>query len=523
MLKNWLTYIVFIFCVMSCTSPNSEVVTTNSSNKNWWGGVINDGDKMPLQSGYTANLIGNNYGNQIQPLLLSDEGDVVWSEGAFGFEVKDHNIVITEKEEEVIFEKGGNSLREAFQFASKKYFPTTGEMPDELLFSQPQYNTWIELMYDQNQKDILKYAQAIIDNGMPPGVLMIDDNWQENYGKWDFHPGRFPDPKAMMKELHQMGFKVMVWVCPFVSADSDVYRALRDEELLLKNKEGQAAIIRWWNGASGLLDLSHPKAVKWFKEQLTYLQTEYGVDGFKLDAGDTEFYENVVSHQPTSANEHTRLFALIGLDFPLNEYRANWKTGGKPIANRLRDKNHDWADLKKLVPNMIMEGLMGYTYACPDMIGGGEFKSFLSLETIDQELIVRSAQCHALMPMMQFSVAPWRILDKQHLDVVLASVKLRERFREYIVKEARNSATTGEPILRSMEYNFPRVGFAKVSNQFFIGEKLLVVPVMEKGIKEVEIILPDGTWKGFDGKTYQGNQTIKTEVTLETLPFFEKI
>ncbi len=51
-------------------------------------------------------------------------------------------------------------------------------------------------MYDQNQRDVLKYAHAIVDNGLPPGVLMIDDNWQEDYGKWTFHPGRFPDPKA---------------------------------------------------------------------------------------------------------------------------------------------------------------------------------------------------------------------------------------------------------------------------------------------------------------------------------------
>ena len=56
-------------------------------------------------------------------------------------------------------------------------------MPPELFFSVPQYNTWIELTYNQNQKDILRYARAIVDNGMPPGIIMIDDNWQEDYGK----------------------------------------------------------------------------------------------------------------------------------------------------------------------------------------------------------------------------------------------------------------------------------------------------------------------------------------------------
>ena len=40
---------------------------------------------------------------------------------------------------------------------------------------------------------------------------------------------------------------------------------------------------------------------------------------------------------------------------------------------------------------------------------GGQFTSFLDDAPIDQELVVRSTQVHALMPMMQFSVAPWRI------------------------------------------------------------------------------------------------------------------
>ncbi|MEZ4763043.1 MAG: hypothetical protein R3C26_07555 [Calditrichia bacterium] len=68
---------------------------------------------------------------------------------------------------------------------SKQYFPPAGKLPDELLFSA-RIQHLDRLMYDQNEADILTYAQAIIDNGFPPGVLMIDDNWQEDYGTWEF-------------------------------------------------------------------------------------------------------------------------------------------------------------------------------------------------------------------------------------------------------------------------------------------------------------------------------------------------
>ena len=100
-----------------------------------------------------------------------------------------------------------------------------------------------------------------------------------------------------------------------------------------------------------------------------------------------------------------------------------WKMGGQPLGERLSDKAHSWTDLRKLIPDMTLEGLMGYPFSCPDMIGGGEFTSFLPGTTIDQELIVRSAQCQALMPMMQFSVAPWRVLDQAHLKAVLKQSK----------------------------------------------------------------------------------------------------
>ena len=48
--------------------------------------------------------------------------------------------------------------------------------------------------------------------------------------------------------------------------------------------------MQWWDGFSNVIDLSNPKGVAWFKNQLDYLVEEYGVDGFKLDGGDAPHY-----------------------------------------------------------------------------------------------------------------------------------------------------------------------------------------------------------------------------------------
>jgi alpha-glucosidase len=519
---------------------NSVLFAQNSkSEKLWWAGIISDGQLMPIAQPYEANTINNTYGNQVQPLLLSNQGDLIWSEEPFKFKVEGNEVTIIQSSGEIIRTKPGTTLRSAYLFASETYFPPQGILPDELLFSVPQYNTWIELMYDQNQKDILKYAHDLIDNGFPPGVLMIDDNWQEDYGKWNFHPGRFPDPKGMMNELHKMGFKIMVWVCPFVSPDCDVYRELASKGAFLLNDLGlkqdntmpsvdfrgnaKPEIVSWWNGYSAVLDLSNPIAEMWLKSQLDFLQEEYGVDGFKFDAGDARYYSKGLSKGNVSANEQAALFGKIGLDYPLNEFRAMWKMGGQPLVQRLRDKAHNWNDLEKLVPSMLLQGIMGYYFSCPDLIGGGEFRSFLNDAKIDQELIVRSAQCHALMPMMQFSVAPWRVLDENHFNAVKRSVEIREKFVDYILEEANKTAKSGEPIIRSLEYAYPGNDFGRVNQQFLIGDKLLVAPIIEKGVTEHKVLLPKGKWKAFNGEVYKGNSEISVSVTIDDIPYFEKL
>ena len=66
------------------------------------------------------------------------------------------------------------------------------------------------------------------------------------------------------------------------------------------------AIIKWWNGYSAVLDLTNPAAVQWFNSELDRLVNEFGVDGFKLDAGDPKFYPaDALSKEPVTPNRQS--------------------------------------------------------------------------------------------------------------------------------------------------------------------------------------------------------------------------
>ena len=484
---------VCFFAISAANLSAADLTIPLEPGELWWGGLSVDGSKMPYGTGeFFRNLDGENAGNQAQPLLISNKGRYVWSEQPFSYRFKNGVLTLSSKYAPIDSGRQGSSLKEVLAFVSKKYFPADGKLPEPLMFTQPQYNTWIELMYDQNEADILKYAQSIIDQGYPPGVLMIDDNWQEDYGTWEFSARRFKDPKAMMARLHQLGFKVMLWVVPFVSPDSAVYRDLAKQGLLhLEEGAKRPAIIRWWNGASAMLDLSNPKARQWFDARLRHLTETFGVDGYKFDAGDARFYsEKIAAFQPSNPNEHTTHFARIGLNFPLNEFRASWKMAGLPLAQRLRDKSHNWEDLRELIPGIVAQGLMGYAFTCPDLIGGGEFQSFLNATSVDQELIVRSAQASALMPMMQFSVAPWRVLDKAKADIALKMARLHTQFGPEILRLAQASARSGEPIALPLAYAYPTGGYEQIKDQFLLGPDILVAPVLTKGARSRKIVFP---------------------------------
>jgi alpha-glucosidase len=193
---------------------------------------------------------------------------------------------------------------------------------------------------------------------------------------------------------------------------------------------------------------------------------------------------------------------------------------GLPLAQRLRDKGHEWNDLAKLIPDLLSQSVMGYAYTCPDMIGGGEYRSFLSTEKIDEELVVRSAQVHALMPMMQFSVAPWRILSKDNNKICLEMAKLHEKMGETILNLAKEASKSGEPIVKPMAMSFPKGRFETIKDQFVLGDTIIVAPVIVKAARSRSVVLPEGEWKADDGTIYKGGQTIVIDVPLERLPYF---
>lgn len=505
-------------------SSTHSIATTPG--EGWWGLATNFGHLAPYAAGTAIELRGECQGNQASPVLLSSTGRWVWSPEPFHF---------TRTPDTLLLEGRGNfaegcasgGLRGAYRAVSSGFFPPTGRICDPLLFLAPQYNTWIEMGYTPSQQGVLEYAENVLAHGFAPGVLMIDDGWMRAYGDWRFEQDRFPDPRAMVDRLHALGFKVMIWLIPFVSADIPNFRQLRRDGGLVLGPDRKPVMREWWNGFSGLVDITGGPGRAWFRAQMQRIHDDYGIDGFKLDGGDSNFHRDTdVVVTGVGPNAHTEAFADMAEGWPLNEFRAAWKNGGKPYAQRLRDKRHAWASegLATLIPHAITAGLLGYPFVCLDMIGGGEIDSFRANSArLDIELFVRYAQCAALMPMMQFSAAPWRVLPARERDLCVAAARLHTAWGPRLLAMAQSAACSGEPIVRCMEYQYPGLCPSDTADQYMLGDDVLVAPVVIKSQTNRMVNLPPGRWRDDGGTAHVGPARLEVAAPLERIPHFVRM
>lgn len=506
----------------------------------FWGGSTNYGHEMPLsaKSVYCRDFRGGPP-NQMTTVFISSMGRCVHSDAPFkvfvdagalcfegeGFELKCY----------------GNTLRDAYLGAMRDYFPFEGKALPHEFFKGAQYNTWMEYVYDPTEKGVLEYAHALIDHGYEPGVLIIDEGWHTRYGLWEFDFAKFPDPKAMVDELHALGFVLMLWVTPLVTPDGlGFIKATRlgipadtpdSERLFLRNKEGQPALISWWNGFSAILDLRKECDRRYLGDRLDTLVRDFGVDGFKFDGGSYGMYHpsHVINGSPRDDMNPAalnRAWNDFGAKYRFHEYKDTFNGGGRSMIQRLCDRRHRWDGdgINTVVPSVLLQGLMGYPFICPDMVGGGEWSYNARPDfKADEELFVRMAQASALCPMMQLSWAPWRALSEKNAALVHDAAMLHKRLSGEIVSLADAASVSGEPIVRALEYVDPHMGYAEIKDEFMLGDNILVCPVTTKETYERYVTFPNGRWQSDDGRVFEGRTKKLLQCPIDRLLWFRKI
>lgn len=545
---------LILFALMPLALGAQNVFTTDIApldGECWWGALVNKGyaqpytdfhasdnyyidDKeVPAPSDKPFDLANQSAKSVSAPVLLSNRGRYVWGNHPFAFSFKDGALHIESKFEKIEAVEAGKTLKDAYKAVCAAHFPFDGREPAELMFTKPQFNNWIEtVVLGINQENAEKFVDALHASGFPCGVVMIDGGWQRYHGRRDFNPETFPDAKHLFDKISGYGYKGVLWVAYFLSADSRpeyVNYKPEAQNILVRSKDNpkhDAALVWWWNGISVTMDLTAPAIRQKFTDELRDFANRFGFEGFKFDGGDPEYFRgNALFSEPwMTPADFGHAYAKVGESFPYNEYRAAYNPGGLPIVVRHYDVGHTWESMRAVIPDLLTAGLLGCPYVFADMIGGGLGGSYeIGGPKFSHKMFIRSCQMQALMPMMQFSAAPWRVLTPEECEICRKFAELHVSFGPYIMEQVHLASSTGEPIMRSMEYEYPGCGYERVVSQFMLGPKYIVAPVLSEDDSQT-VYLPKGKWRDDLGKTFKGPRVLHLQnVPLERLPYYEKI
>ena len=392
---------------------------------------------------------------------------------------------------------------------------------------RPIWTTWARYKMHITQAQTLKFAHEILDHQFPFSVMEIDDRWQAAYGDLHFDPVKFPDPRAMVEQLHDLGFRVTLWVPPFFNLDSGLFREGAAHDYFLRHPaSGEPALVHWWQGYGAMLDISNPEARDWWLGGLRRLQADYGIDGFKFDAGESNFVPREFrSAGQLTPNTYADLYvAFVAQNFKWTEVRCGWRSQRQGILFREFDKWSRWgADngLHSVLTQALHLGLIGYPFVLPDIIGGNAYAG----ENPDGELMVRWTQLTALLPCMQFSVAPWDY-GLEVSEICCRYAHLHEELAPVLEKCVAQVLADGAPMVRPLFWQAPGDPETySINDQFLLGDRLMAAPVLQQGQRERHVYFPAGHWRDYGtGEEHVGPKHVeKYAAPLETMPLFERV
>ena len=410
--------------------------------------------------------------------------------------------------------------------------PFSVKAPPDGFFAKPQFTTRYECaIRDADQGTVETFFDEIGANGFPCGVFAVECDWATYPGSMTFDSKAFPDPVALFGKIRGKGSLPLVSVSCFISPDSRQFRRFRYDpegggrDYILCGKDGkEPAIVKWKGGFSAVWDVGNPMAFGFFLDRLTSLSDRCKVEGFVFEALDEKKLSDCrFSSQGMTPSAFVRSYSRFARFFP-----ASMHDGVLPdvtyVPIRLSARRHTWNDLKMIIPEMLERSREGTYYCVPDGVGGSDVSAIRPgrEDHVDQNLFVRWCALQALMPVMQFARAPWRGLSPENVAICREFVRLHASLSPYILELVRNSVAREVPVVRSMDAVFPGKGFDRPLQQFMLGAKYLVAPVVSRD-GSVTVEFPEGTWIDPRGMTIEGPKSLTLEkVPLSFLPYFER-
>lgn len=438
----------------------------------------------------------------------------------------------------------------------ERYTEVTGRVP-----MMPEYamGFWQSKLRYVTQDQVLEVAREYKKRKLPLDVIVIDFFHWKKQGDWSFDNDYFPNPKAMIDELKDMGIETVVSVWPTVEKESVNYKEMNDKGYLIRTDRGVQTTMEFLVPTVPF-DATNPEARKFVFDKCKENYCSLGIKNFWLDVAEPECavydFDNMRYYKGSNlqiGNIYPAMYAKTfydglkstGVNDVISLIRCAWAGSQKYGALVWSgDVGTTFKDLKNQITaglNMSLAGLSWFTTDIGGFHGGDPenedyrevFARWFEYGCFCPVMRVHGDR-HPRQPMVGLT-GGGMCCSGGHNEVYSYGdrvykicrhyLDLRVKLKPYIKEIMKEAHKKGTPVMRPVFYDFQddQKTF-EVEDCYMFGPSLLVCPIYEKGKTSREVYLPKGaTWRDTNtGSVYEGGITITVDAPLEYIPVFAR-
>lgn len=455
----------------------------------------------------------------------------------------------------------------------RKYTELTGRAPLPPLWALGYHQSrWSY----QSEAEVLEIAREFRRKQILCDAIHLDIHYMDGYRCFTWHPKRFPNPERMLRELGNLGMRVVAIIDPGIKADPGfwVYTEGVRKDYFVKRKDGSLFVGYVWPGKCVFPDFTRPEVRMWWAG-LHQSLLDKGVAGVWNDMNEPTYNLFAPSFPPAFQLLGNILQPVLERIFPIKTNDAAFYDGGKntpfdgvrnvyatlearateeafkSFAKGKRpfilsrsgfagiqrhaaiwtgDNISTWDHLKLSIEMLLNLGLSGMPFVGADIGGFSPLalrKPFLA--RCSPELYARWIQVGIFYPFCRTHSSnlsgrrePWRFGEGVE-EIARRYIELRYRLLPYLYSLFWEHTRNGMPVMRALFLHYPNDENCYRGDQFLFGPSVLVAPVCEKGAIEREVYLPEGEWYDYwTGEKRPGETRLIAGAPLERIPIFIK-
>nr|WP_315164080.1 glycoside hydrolase family 31 protein [uncultured Flavobacterium sp.] len=398
------------------------------------------------------------------------------------------------------------------------------------------------------ESNLKEVAAKFRELKIPCDALYLDIDYMEGFRCFTWNKEYFPDPKRMVAELAEDGFKTVVIIDPGIKIDKEyaIYKEALEKDYFCKRADGPYMKGKVWPGECNFPDYTNPAVREWWAGLFKELISDIGVKGVWNDMNEPAVMEvpnktfpmdvrhdydgnpcshrkahNIYGTQMARATYHgVKRFAYPKRPFVITRsayagaqrYTSSW------TGDNVATWEHLWiANIQ--VQRMSISG-MGFT--------GSDIGGFA--EQPSGELYARWIQLGVFHPFCRTHSSgdhgdqePWAF-DEEVIDITRKFVNLRYQLLPYLYTMFWQYIEEGIPMLKPLVYyDQDDIQTHYRNDEFVFGNQILVCPILEPNALGRRMYIPRGQWYNYwTNEEVKGGKEIWVDTKFDQIPIFVK-